>query len=391
MATVTTPPNRPLDSDAVVPRHTRPVKLWALVGCVIWAFQIFVLLRWVTGPYFHRVPTGPTQPPTEMKVGIITYLTVQWTAFAVLGYRWVIRPLRREHRLSFDGMLFLTWCGWYWLWDPMGNYFSVTYTYNSWVPNMGSWVNSIPGWTSPGSPGAQVPEPWLFTAGAYGIVMVGSSLLGCAIMRRIRARWPQMGTVGLVLWLYGGFVTLATVIELVWMRLGLYTYAAAPDRLPNFFPSHYYKYPVVEGFFFGAMITSVSYLRWSIDDRGESIAERGASTLRARGASSTALRLMAITGFTNVIVFLVFYVPYFVIWSPHPAAFPLDVQARSYLTDGLCGPDTHIACPNPNIPLFREHSLTITPNGKLYVPPGVHLPHDPTTFAQARAEERSHR
>lgn len=377
---------------AVRPRTTSPVKFWALIGCLMWTFQIYVLIKWLTGPYFHRVEPGPVAPPMVMKTAIVVFLIVQWSAFAFVAYRWVLRPLLRERRLSFDGMMFLCWCAWYWFWDPFGNYLSITYTYNSWVPNMGSWTNSIPGWNTPGTPDAQVPEPWLFTGGLYGIMIVATSMLGCGVMRALRRRYPYLGTVGLLAATYCLFVLLATLLEFGFMRIGLYTYLATPSDLPVAFAEHYYKYPLVEGMFFGAMLTSMVYLRWSVNDRGESIAERGAGNLRIGEGPKSGIRLMAIVGFTNVIVFLVFYVPYLLIWSPHPERVPLDIQQRSYFMNGLCGPETPIACPDKNIPLFREQSITITPDGKLHLPPGVQLPDGPTTFDDAaRLYREGHR
>lgn len=366
-----------------VPRTTNPVNFWALVGCLVWVFQIYVLLKWFTGPFFEQVKPGPVDPPTAMKTAIVVFLCLQWAAFFVFGYRWVVRPVLRERRLSFDGMMFVCWSAWYWLWDPFGNYLSVTYSYNAWIPNMGSWTNDIPGWNSPGSPGAQVPEPWLFTGGMYGTVVVATSMLGCAVMRALRRRYPHLGIAALLGATYALFVVLATLLEFGFMRIGLYTYLATPSDLPVAFPDHYYKYPLVEGLFFGAMLTSMVYLRWSINDRGESIAERGAGTLRIAEGPKSGIRLMAIVGFTNVIVFIVFYVPYLLIWSPHPEHVPLDIQQRSYFMNGLCGPQTPIACPDKNVPLFREGSVTITPDGKLHVPDGVQLPHQPTSFDEA--------
>ena len=177
---------------------------------MIWAFQAFVLIKWVTGPFFTEVDPGPTPLPTEMKVAIVTYLTIQWSLFAYLGYRWVVKPLRREGRLAFDGLLFIAWAGFFWMWDPMGNALSPTFTYNAWIPNMGSWVNEIPGWITPGSPGAQAPEPWLFTAGAYSVFFVAMPILGCWVMRKARARWPRIGILGLLAIVYGLVVVLET-------------------------------------------------------------------------------------------------------------------------------------------------------------------------------------
>jgi hypothetical protein len=217
-------------------------------------------------------------------------------------------------------------------------------------------------------------------------------MLGCAVMRALQRRYPQLSIAALLGATYALFVVVATLLEFGFMRIGLYTYLATPSDLPVAFPDHYYKYPLVEGLFFGAMLTSMVYLRWSRDDRGESIAERGAGTLRIAEGPKSGIRLMAIVGFTNVIVFIVFYVPYLLIWSPHPEHVPLDIQQRSYFMNGLCGPQTPIACPDKNIPLFRERSVTITPDGKLHVPDGVQLPDQPTTFDEAtRLYREGHR
>jgi Spirocyclase AveC-like len=138
----------PASSTEVTPRTTTPVKFWAFIGCVLWIFQIYVLVKWLTGPFFTPVEYGPDSPPTLMKVGIITVMVVQGIAFLALGYVWIVRPLRRERRLGFDGMVFIAFIGFYWFWDPVGNYFALTSSYNAWIPNMGSWVNDIPGWRS---------------------------------------------------------------------------------------------------------------------------------------------------------------------------------------------------------------------------------------------------
>ena len=62
---------RPLAAE-VEPRRTRPVKFWALVGGLIWCYQIYILMKWVTGPFFHEVKPGPTPLPSAMKIAIVT-------------------------------------------------------------------------------------------------------------------------------------------------------------------------------------------------------------------------------------------------------------------------------------------------------------------------------
>src|SRR5881275_2957859 len=96
----------PTRGAVVAPRTTAPVKFWALIGCLLWTFQIYVLVKWLTGPFFTPVEYGPDSPPMLMKIGIITVMVVQAIAFFALGYVWIVRPLRRDRRLGFDGMVF---------------------------------------------------------------------------------------------------------------------------------------------------------------------------------------------------------------------------------------------------------------------------------------------
>ena len=63
-------------------------------------------------------------------------------------------------------------------------------------------------------------------------------------------------------------------------------------------------------------------------------------------------RLMAIVGFMYTMIIGLYWLPYWTIWGAHSSNFPMDIQKRSYLMNGLCGPGTDRACPDPNVPLF---------------------------------------
>jgi hypothetical protein len=280
-------------------------------------------------------------------------------------------------------MLFISFFGFYWFWDPIGNYFALTSSYNAWIPNMGSWVNGIPGWQSPGSPGKQIPEPWLVTGVGYAVVATSMVVLSCWLMRQIRARWPRTGTWGLLGAVFVVMFILETGLEVMGARVGVWAYGGT-NGLPTLFPGHYYRYPLTESLW-GAAIAAVAYMRWSIDDKGESIAERGLGDVKASGIGKEAMRLMSITGCAYSLIFLVYWLPVFTLWRTQPEGWPLDLQKRSYLgSNHRCGPGTKIACPNPNVPFTRPDSISITPDGKLYVPPGTKLPDDPTTFKEAK-------
>ena len=50
--------------DAEAQAKVKPVQVWAAAGGAILALQLYVWIRWITGPYFERVPAGPMDPPT---------------------------------------------------------------------------------------------------------------------------------------------------------------------------------------------------------------------------------------------------------------------------------------------------------------------------------------
>jgi Spirocyclase AveC-like len=379
MATTTAPnqtlplsPSRPTAPDRAEPRQVRPIVAWASIGALFWVFQAWVLLRWFTGPYFTPVKIGPDDPPTRMKITITAYLVLQGILFVGLFYRLVVRPWIRDRRLGFDGILLIAFWAFYWFWDPLANAFGLFFTYNSWAPNMGSWVNSIPGVLTAGSPGHQTVEPFLF--GVYGAVYVPLIIAGCWLMRKIQQKW-QLGLFATTATVFAIFFILEIPLELAWMQVGLYTYAGSIKAL-TLFPGHWYAYPLYESLW-AIPVTALTYLRYTRDDQGRSLAERGLDRVAARGAKD-AMRLLAISGFFLVSA-LLYFIPIAYL-SANSEHWPRDVTTRSYLTDYLCGPGTTRACPDSNVPLFKPHSVTITPNGKLYVPKGVKPIRQPTSF-----------
>ena len=43
---------------AEVQSKVKPVTIWATIGGALLALQLYVWIRWITGPYFERVPAG---------------------------------------------------------------------------------------------------------------------------------------------------------------------------------------------------------------------------------------------------------------------------------------------------------------------------------------------
>jgi hypothetical protein len=103
-------------------RRTPPVQVWAFVGAVIVAFELYIWIDWIAGPYFKRVPSGPSVPPGWMRVAMMIFEIAGPIGIAALFWFVLIRPWRRNGRPTFDGLLisalFFVSCQ-----DPLSSYF----------------------------------------------------------------------------------------------------------------------------------------------------------------------------------------------------------------------------------------------------------------------------
>jgi len=346
-----------------VARTTPAVKLWAVVGVGFAVLQAYVLIRWVTGPYFERVHPGPDPVPGWMKTTIDVYTGLGLAAMAAVVWFFLVRPWRRDGRISLDGMLVLVWFQIYWLLDPAFDYFGHMFTFNAYAFNMGSWVPYIPGWIAPEKPGAMLTEPFLWVAPVYIYVCFGGTVVMGALMRRVQARW-NVGAVGAIAACWVAAFVAITLIETVWMRLGLYVWPGAPEGI-TLFHGNYYQYPLNESFFWGSAWTAMAALRYFKNDKGETLAERGASTLKGGERRRTLSRYFALLGIGMTTYLCVYTVPQAGYFSSHQSAWPQDIQRRSYFTNRHCGPRTDMACPGPSVPIPRPRSAHLDPAGRL--------------------------
>jgi hypothetical protein len=73
------------------------------------------------------------------------------------------------------------------------------------------------------------------------------------------------------------------------------------------------------------------------------------------------------------LVFVFYNLP--VQWfAMHSEPWPADLQKRSYFMMGICGDGTDRLCPDPALPMHRNGSGYINPEGKLVLPEGIELP-----------------
>jgi len=339
--------SRPLATAA--PAAARPVVYWAAAGALLIAFEVFVLARWVTGSSFTATPTGP-DTISDTTQAFYTALQVAVTAAAVLClWFWVVRPWRREGKLTTDGMLALSGAALF-FWDMCMNYTSVTLFYNSHLVNFGAWANGAwPGWTSPN--GDLLPEPVFVSLPGYTCLVFGQVVFMLWLLRKVKARRPGLGFLGTIGVLVGGLFVTDTVIETLILRSGVYAYPGGIREL-TLFAGETYQMPLTESFFFGGLgLGAVAALSHFRDDHGRTIVERGLDRLHVSARRKQLVKFCAIFGAVHLAFAVLYMVPNQ--WlATHSDPFPEGY--KSYMVNGMCasGADGR-TCPGPGVPMRR--------------------------------------
>lgn len=361
---------------AVAPPKSKPVVAWAIIGSCFVVLQTYLLIRWVTGPDFTHIGTGVTPVPDYMRYAVHGTEALMAVCIPLMLYSFVVKPLRARGRLSLDGLLILAFF-WVWWQDPLFNYVTTGFNNGSIALNMGGWASYIPGWNSPN--GNRIPEGVVWDLGFYLVLCAGAAIGATAIMRRWRARnpqirtWQMFGTV-FVVYMIGDFI-----VETFFVRTGFYSYAGAA-RGWTIFTGSFFQFPIYEPFAVAVLVTGWTAVRYFVDDTGATVVERGASDLRVGARARTGVRFLALVGALNV-VFLLGYSVLIQFWQLHPGRWPQSVQQRSYLMNGICGQGTSVACPSPSLPSPRgNRSIHVSPDGRLVVPAGDRAP-SPVRFA----------
>jgi hypothetical protein len=350
----------------------KPVQVWAAIGGALLALHAYVWIRWITGPYFERVHSGLGDPPMYMKVPLVANAVFAWIGLPIAVWWFIIRPWRRERRISLDGMLMVS-MGLMFFQDPLLNYLNTWCTYNTWMPNRGSWSSNIPGWVSPEVPGHQVVEPLLTNVPGYSFGNLLMVMAGCWVMRTIKNRRPGITNARLIGLTFAFNIVVDFVMEgLIFLPIGFYVYPGA-IRAVSINAGTYYQWPIYEGLMWGGVLTALCCLRFFTDDRGRTIAERGLDRVRGGFATLQVTRFLAIFAAVSACFFVFYNLP--AQWfAMHADPWPEDVQKRSYLNGGICGDGTDTPCPNPVLPMPTKRSGFVNTNGELVLPDGAQLP-----------------
>ena len=329
-----------MKAEISIRRSAPPVVWWAAVGAGFVVLQVWVYASWFLSGDAYRQPMGPDPMSTGSKA-VAWLLQGLSTGALVVVVFYLVRRSRRERALTWDAYIAIGFLSVFWQ-DTLCNYLRPTFIYNSYLVNLGSWYPHVPGWVAPNF--RNIPEPFLLTGPLYGWYFVLFAVAFCGMARLARRRWPGIGLLGLFGLGVGALFLLDMVIEMVFLRAGLFAYSGAIREL-SIWGGKTYQYPLYEGIFAGSVTSLVGLLRFTRDDRGRSAIERGVDNV-ASGRRVTTLRALAWIGLANVCLLWVngsyAYISLYV--DPTP-------RYPSYMTNGLCGEGTDIACPAPGVPI----------------------------------------
>lgn len=325
------------------PRRNRPVLWWAATGAVFVAFQAYIYLNWMASDDFAPRPTGVDAVPLWEKV-FAWILQPLFVLLALVVTVWVARGCRREGRLTLDAKLLVSGLLIVWM-DPLGSWIQPQFFFNAYYVNFGSWVEQIPGWYSPNG---RFQADLIFVEFPLYCCLVVVAARGCAFMHWMRRRRPQTGTAALVLATWA-VVTLFIMVfeEILILRTGVAVWEQIPP-VTIYAGTRYQMSLLPDPVFWGGVMVFMTYLRFSRNDRGQSLVEAGldrvpggtgrralVSTLAVIGAVSTAMLLSSVLAITASL------------YSRTPDDLP------SYILHGMCGDANSQPCPNPGVPIPR--------------------------------------
>ncbi|HEY4410408.1 MAG TPA: spirocyclase AveC family protein [Acidimicrobiia bacterium] len=331
MSTLTREARRPVIDPAPgrAPGSARPVHIWAGVGGVLLAVTLGYTLKWVAGPDFVPVPTGPDRAPGWMRAALLTGQIAFPLLALLLGWFLVVRPWRRHRTVGIDGLLWIA-AVLVSVWDPLSNAFHSWFLYNANLANRGSILSALPG---PLSRHAQGPgSAWpFFMPSAYVLLLVVVPMIGGAVLRAAERAFPRLTTAGLVAVCIVFLMFVDVVVEgLFFLPLGFCSYAGG--WWPVTFGGHYFQLPFNEMFHVSLFMATPTLLRYFTDDKAHTLVERGIDAVSG-SVKRVTLRALAVFAWVFLGLLVAYHIPE-MIWASHAHDYPRDVQTRSYFVEG---------------------------------------------------------
>ena len=340
---------------AARPAGTSPVawtKVWAVLGAFWLAVFLYCMIAWVTGPDFKPVTFGRDKAPHDYVMFIRSLEVFMVALTAWIFYYFILKPLSRNGRVSFDGLFFLA-CFTLVVQEPWHAWIRPTLLYNDIFINYGSWMGYLP----VSNPMAhRTPLPIAFAGLGYFWIYGLPAWCGSRLMSRAKARNPSLTPMTMVITTFLGFCVFDFIIESFIHRTGMFIF---PSTIPSLtlFAGTPHQFPVYEIVAWAGTYTVGASLHLFRNDKGETFADRNLDSLGLGDRLRTFVHWLTLIGVLQIGILCTYNIPY-MFWSLHGDKFTVTEESHPWLTAGLCGSSTPYDCPGPGVPFARRDSPT---------------------------------
>jgi hypothetical protein len=287
-------------------RHDSVVA-WAIWGGIWLLISLNAIVRWVMSDYFGPAPIMPGDTIEPGRLIALRILEVISTLVVVQClWKCALKPWLAERRVSLEAMLLLGGIVGFTA-DAMLNVHHLLFAFNAHSVNLGVWTSFLPFYT--GGP-AHYAESLLWGFPMYVYFGVTASLAGCAIVEKLRRRFPSITNASAFAIAYVVFVVGDFILENAIIRLTdayMYTRTYGPLTV---FAGSIYQFPLYESFCAAAVSLAFTILRQSARDdaNGISFVERGALRLSPR--LQTPMRTLAVIGACGAFFLFLYHLPF---------------------------------------------------------------------------------
>ena len=290
------------------PDRTGSAALWALLGVISLAIALEVWIRWIASPtQFAAAPINNADHYANARlIGLRVTEVVSAVVLVWLMWATVARPLKRDRKLGIDGKIAIA-CLIGCITDGLLDVYKYLFAWNAHSVNLGSWSQFMPFHSSSANP--RYAEALIWGIPMYVYFCIGVALAGCAIVKRLRARYPQISNVAALGVVFG----LACVFDFIVENAIIHTTQAyAFSRTPSsvtVWAGKLYQFPLYETLCVGALGTIFTALRLSAIDSPDGISFLETGFQRFRPGLREPVRVLAVIGFAITMLVVVYHIP----------------------------------------------------------------------------------
>lgn len=295
-------PARPVDRSGAI-------LVWAPIGLLLAGMAVAVWIQWIaSGSEFGAVPVlGPDTLPEWRLVLLRITEGLSVLEMALLIYFVAVLPIRRDGRLGLDAKIALG-CFIGCVSDGFLNGQEYLFAFNQESVDLGSWSSFMP-FADPDHQ-SRYAEALLWGTPMYTYYCIGVAFVGTAIVRRLRARRPDISNAAALAVVFAGAFVFDFISENLIIRLDHgYSFVNTPAGL-TLWDGSQYQFPIYESVFVASLGVFFTYLRLSGMDSpdGRSWPERGVHRLppRLQGPASW----FAVIGASMAALFLIYHLPF---------------------------------------------------------------------------------